>query len=139
MNCTNKLVKSSQTLQIIQSRLAYKQQLYADALLHKSNQSLNQTDVEQNQQQQDDIKTPVGSLSKRFGYLSDEEDNESFVSAGSDFDWLDNNLFERIENIDDKNAIYEMALSNVNLGRVSYRVSRASLLACKSEVRFYIK
>jgi len=48
-------------------------------------------------------------------------------------------LFERIENVDDKNALYEMALSNVNLGRVSYRVSRASLLDCKSENDFAAK
>ena len=48
-------------------------------------------------------------------------------------------MFERIENVDDKNALYEMALSNVNLGRVSYRVSRASLLDCKNENDFAAK
>lgn len=133
LNCTTKLIKSSQTLQIIQSRLAYKQQLYADALLHKSSQSIN-IDLDQSE-----MKTAASSLSKRFGYLSDDEDNESFVSAGSEFDWLDNDLFERIENSDDKNALYEMALSNVHLGRVSYRVSRASLLDCKSEHEFAAK
>ncbi len=41
LSCTNKLVKSSQTLQIIQSRLAYKQQLYTDALLNSSSRKLN--------------------------------------------------------------------------------------------------
>ncbi len=48
-------------------------------------------------------------------------------------------MFERIENVDDKNALYEMALSNVNLGRVSYRVSRASLLDCRNENDFASK
>ena len=98
LNCTNKLIKSSQTLQIIQSRLAYKQQLYADALLHKqntaatatvpipgtSNQAVNgKLDEEQSRPQTPSVM--AGSLGKRFGsYLSgDEDDNESFVSADS--------------------------------------------------------
>jgi hypothetical protein len=52
---------------------------------------------------------------------------------------LDRDLFDRIENIDDKNALYEMAFSNVSLGRVGYRVSRTSLLNCKSEQDFAAK
>ena len=52
---------------------------------------------------------------------------------------MDKDLFERIENFNDKKALYEMALSNVNLGRVCYRVSRASLLDCKSENDFAAK
>lgn len=88
LNCGPKLVKSSQTLQIIQSRLAIKQQLYSDALLKNSNykpipipdDANNNIQISSSKQ----APTPVGSLSKKFGYLSDEDnDNESFVSADS--------------------------------------------------------
>jgi len=99
LNCTNKLIKSSQTLQIIQSRLAYKQQLYADALLHKSNTTAtaaaasipttsNQAGNSKLDEEQSRPQTPsvlAGSLNKRFGsyFSGDEDDNESFVSADS--------------------------------------------------------
>lgn len=162
-NCNAKLVKSSQTLQIIQSRLAYKQQLYAEALLKNnakhqqrtndeqenaddledkyktsSNQMLSSSygkSVEQQQQQQQQL---ASSFNKASSYYSDD-DNESFVSADSDVDWLNEEMFQNIENKNDKNVLYEMALSNVCLGRVSYRVSRAELLTCKSDDDFAAK
>ncbi len=79
-----KLVKSSQTLQIIQSRLAIKQQLYTDALLRK-------------QQQQVSVSTSMNGLAEAPDVSTDEprspitqednddydDDNESFVSADS--------------------------------------------------------
>ena len=37
--------------------------MYAEALLHKTNQNA------------ETVETPVGSLTKRFGYLSDDDDN----------------------------------------------------------------
>jgi hypothetical protein len=48
-------------------------------------------------------------------------------------------MLQNIENVDDKNVLYEMAISNVNLGGVSYRVSRADLLNCTSEKDFAAK
>lgn len=54
-------------------------------------------------------------------------------------DWLTEEMLQNIENIDETNVLYEMALSNVNLGGVTYRVSRATLLNCKSEKDFAAK
>lgn len=48
-------------------------------------------------------------------------------------------MLQNIQNVDDKNVLYEMAVSNVNLGGVSYRVSRAELLKCGSEQDFAAK
>lgn len=48
-------------------------------------------------------------------------------------------MFQRIENVNDKNALYEMAFSNANLGRVSYRVDRTEMFNCKSEADFAAK
>ena len=48
-------------------------------------------------------------------------------------------MFQRIENVNDKNALYEMAFSNANLGRVSYRVDRTEMFNCKSETDFAAK
>lgn len=79
MSCGPKSIKSSQTLQIIQSRLAIKQQLYTEALL--KNQTRSNEDLT-NQESADQMNTPVDIWSKKFGYLSDD-DNESFVSADS--------------------------------------------------------
>lgn len=126
-----KLIKSSRALQIIQSRLAYKQKLYSDALL-KANSF--HEDVVKN----DTILEPQSS-DETLKDEDDDEDNESFVSADSEFDWIDENMFQRIENVNDKNALYEMAFSNANLGRVSYRVSRCDIFNCKSEVDFAAK
>ena len=61
--------------------------MYAEALLHKANTTAN-TKLDEEEQHQSRPQTPslmvAGSFSKRFGsYLSDEEDNESFVSADS--------------------------------------------------------
>jgi len=56
-----------------------------------------------------------------------------------EFDWIDEEMFQRIENVNDKNALYEMALSSVNLGRVVYRVSRFEMFNCKSESDFAAK
>lgn len=72
-------------------------------------------------------------------YYDDNNDNDSFVSADSDVDWLTEEMLQNIENVDDKNVLYEMAVSNVNLGGVSYRVSRAELLGCASEKDFAAK
>ena len=44
--------------------------MYAEALLHKTNQ--NAETVSESEQT---VETPVGSLTKRFGYLSDDDDN----------------------------------------------------------------
>ena len=52
---------------------------------------------------------------------------------------MDEEMFQRIENVNDKNALYEMALSSANLGRVSYRVSRFEMFNCKSEADFAAK
>lgn len=93
LNCENKLIKSSQTLQIIQSRLAYKQQLYAEALIRNNSNHTNQNGSDDhNNNRSEEIKivpspkqisSPVGSYSsRRYNYLSDD-DNESFVSADS--------------------------------------------------------
>lgn len=54
-------------------------------------------------------------------------------------DWLDEEMLQRIENVNDKNALYEMGLSSASLGRVTYRVSRCELLFCKSNVDFAAK
>lgn len=137
LNCGPKLVKSSQTLQIIQSRLAMKQQLYSDALL-KTNQPRTYNEDLVNNENCEQVTSPVGSLSKKFGYLSDD-DNESFVSADSDVEWFTAEMLSNIENKDEKNVLYEMAMSNVVLGRVKYRVSRRDLLDCKSEEDFAAK
>ena len=56
-----------------------------------------------------------------------------------EFDWIDEDMFQRIENVNDKNALYEMAFSNANLGRISYRVSRCAMFDCKSETDFAAK
>ena len=76
---TVKLIKSSRALQIIQSRLAYKQQLYTEALL-KSN-SVNNLNMPESvsgyELLSNKLEAPSGS-----NYLS-EDDNESFVSADS--------------------------------------------------------
>jgi len=165
LNCNAKLVKSSQTLQIIQSRLAYKQQLYAEALLKNNSKHQQRTNDEDDAEQQnendleDKYKTSgssqmlsssygksgelqhqqlSSSLTKSPSYYSDD-DNESFVSADSDVDWLTEEMFQNIENKNDKNVLYEMELSNVCLGGVSYRVSRAELLTCKSDDDFAAK
>ena len=52
---------------------------------------------------------------------------------------MDDIMFQRIENVNDKNALYEMALSTANLDRIKYRVSRAEMFNCKSEVDFAAK
>jgi hypothetical protein len=80
----------------------------------------------------------MGSVSQKLGYLSDD-DNESFVSADSDVDWLDEELLQKIEHVDEKNVLYEMGLSNARLVRIEYRISRAQLLNCKSEEDFAAK
>ncbi len=148
--------------------MAYKQQLYAEALLKnnsKHQQRLNGDSEQQNEEDdlEDKYKTSSNQmLSSSYGksgelqqqhqqqhlassfsktsivYYSDD-DNESFVSADSDVDWLNEEMFQNIENKNDKNVLYEMALSNVCLGRVSYRVSRAELLTCKSDDDFAAK
>ena len=91
VNTNIKPIKSSQTLQIIQSRLAYKQQLYTDVLLKNNPNNANDDNTEETETKAINFgepstakspSSPVGSLSRRFGYLSDE-DNESFVSADS--------------------------------------------------------
>lgn len=137
LNCGTKLITSSQTLQIIQSRLAFKQQLYSDALLKSSNFK---NEDSNNNERPKQISSPVGSLTKRYGYLSDEDnDNESFVSADSDVDWLTEEMLQNIEHVDEKNVLYEMAMSSVVMGRVKYRVSRTQLLECKSDEDFAAK
>ena len=77
---------------------------------------------------------------KKHNYFSDDDD-ESFVSADSDVDWLNEEMLQNIQNIDEKNVLYEMALSNVKLSvnNVIYRVSRAELLNCRSETDFAAK
>ena len=149
LNCTGKLINSSQTLQIIQSKLAIKQQLYADALL-KTNSYQSNHDNDSNEtlsgfaksESSHSYKTipnsPIDSLQKN--YFSDD-DNESFVSADSDVDWLNEEMLQNIQNIDEKNVLYEMALSNVklNVNNVIYRVSRTELLNCRSETDFAAK
>lgn len=133
---TVKLIKSSRALQIIQSRLAYKQQLYTEALL-KSN-SVNNVNLAESVSGYELLSKLPGECSSAANYLS-EDDNESFVSADSEFDWIDESMFQRIENVNDKNALYEMAFSNANLGRVPYRVSRCEMFNCKSETDFAAK
>ncbi len=82
-----KEIKSSQTLQIIQSRLAYKQQMYTEALLR--NKKNEEDAINNNEETSSAILatsptylSPIGSFPNKFGYTSDE-DNESFVSADS--------------------------------------------------------
>ena len=74
VDCTHKLLNSSKTLQIIQSRLEIRQKQYADAL------------IQQNKEQVEI--TTTTSVNRQFSYLSDnesliEDDQESFVSAES--------------------------------------------------------
>jgi len=83
--------------------------------------------------------SPVGSWSSRRTVYYSDDDNESFVSADSDVDWLTEEMLQNIEHADEKNVLYEMAVSSVNLGGVSYRVSRAELLQCQSEKDFAAK
>lgn len=154
LNFDQKLVKPSQTLQIIQSRLALKHQLYSNALL-KTNTTSSYSESQIKKFNSDCVSSPTASYTKRFGYLSDD-DNESFVSADSvslffyfilfifnskfkDVEWLTAEMLENIENKDEKNVLYEMAISSVSLGKVKYRVSRTELLACKSEDDFAAK
>lgn len=54
-------------------------------------------------------------------------------------DWLTEEMLQNIENKDEKNVLYEMAMSNVILGRVKYRISRTELLGCKSDEDFSAK
>lgn len=87
---TVKLIKSSRALQIIQSRLAYKQQLYTEALL-KSNSVNNHAAVDgmPDSLSSYDLlnKLPsqelTGSYSQQQSNYLSEDDNESFVSADS--------------------------------------------------------
>ncbi|RNA29865.1 FAM73B isoform X1 [Brachionus plicatilis] len=137
VDCGKKLVKPSQTLQIIQSRLAIKQQLYSEALL-KTDPARSYSDRQIKRENSDFVNSPAGSYSRRYGYLSDD-DNESFVSADSDVEWLTAEMLENIENKDEKNVLYEMAMSSVVLGKVKYRVSRTELLNCRSEDDFAAK
>jgi hypothetical protein len=79
LNCSQKLSNTSRTLQVIQSRLSYKQQQYTAALLNtdsSSNQYLNYLSDEDEE---------LGNKSATTGVDGnyDEEDNESFVSATS--------------------------------------------------------
>ena len=146
LNSRGKLINSSQTLQIIQSKLAIKQQLYADALLKTNSYQANQEQDEdlnsiaksESAYSYKTINSPLDGMQKK--YLSDD-DNESFVSADSDVDWLNEEMLQNIQNIDEKNVLYEMALSNVklNVSNVTYRVSRTELLDCKSETDFAAK
>lgn len=48
-------------------------------------------------------------------------------------------MFQRIENVNDKNALYEMAFSHASLDRVSYRVCRKEMFNCKSDIDFAAK
>lgn len=155
LNCGQKLVKSSQTLQIIQSRLAHKQQLYSEALIRNSSANYGSSTTSmataglpiaddhnnnRNSEQKSGAVSPSGSWTRANGGDDyDDNDNESFVSADSDVDWLTEEMLQNIQNVDDKNVLYEMAVSNVNLGGVSYRVSRADLLNCASEKDFAAK
>ncbi len=151
VNCTGKLINSSQTLQIIQSKLAIKQQLYADALLktnsyqsNHDNDSIEALNGLAKSESSHSYKTipnsPIDSTQKNYNYFSDD-DNESFVSADSDVDWLNEDMLQNIQNTDEKNVLYEMALSNVklNVNNVIYRVSRTELLNCRSETDFAAK
>lgn len=81
VNCEQKLIKPSQTLQIIQSRLAIKQQLYSEALL-KTNPTRSYSESQIKKENSEFLNIPIGSYTKKYGYLSDD-DNESFVSADS--------------------------------------------------------
>lgn len=56
-----------------------------------------------------------------------------------DVDWLTDEMLKNIENIDEKNVLYEMAMSSANLGRIGYRVDRTNLLKCKSTQDFAAK
>ena len=48
-------------------------------------------------------------------------------------------MLKNIEDINDKNVLYEMGLSNANLGRIGFRVDRFELLNCKSTQDFAAK
>ena len=61
------------------------------------------------------------------------------VNLLKDVEWLDEEMLQRIENVNDKNALYEMGLSSASLGRVTYRVSRYEMFNCKSNVDFAAK
>lgn len=85
LNCGPKLVKSSKTLQIIQSRLAHKQHRYAEALIRNSTgnipAALSEERLENTAAR---VSSPSGSLNTRYTSADEEEeDNESFVSADS--------------------------------------------------------
>lgn len=146
-NCNKKLVKSSQTLQIIQSRLALKQQFYTDVLLKNNNKTepidingeKDQNLVKSESGSYRTVYSPLDSYAKKFGSYFSDDDNDSFVSADSDVDWLNEEMLRNIEYTDEKNVLYEMGHSNATLGRVSYRVSRCNLLGCKSENDFAAK
>ncbi len=79
MQNTVKLIKSSRALQIIQSRLAYKQQLYSEALLKSNSVNISAESAVKNSESNSEV---ASSKIDNHGYLSDE-DNESFVSADS--------------------------------------------------------
>ncbi|CAF0881686.1 unnamed protein product [Brachionus calyciflorus] len=117
LNCGPKLIKST---------------------LLKNSHSTRNLNEDLNNENTDQLNSPIGSVSKRYGYLSDD-DNESFVSADSDVDWLTAEMLANIEHTDETNVLYEMAMSSVVLGRVKYRVSRKELLNCKSEEDFAAK
>jgi hypothetical protein len=54
-------------------------------------------------------------------------------------DWLTEEMLRNIENGDEKNVLFEMALANANLGRIGYRVDRSELLCCRSTQEFAAK
>ena len=70
--------------------------MYTEALLHKNvttsevgsisnsmNNNINQIQITNNSNSINKQASVSGSVTNRYGYLSDEDDNESFVSADS--------------------------------------------------------
>jgi hypothetical protein len=153
LKCTGKLIMPSQTLQIIQSKLAIKQQLYAEALLKANGAGASpksgSSDLRNGMMTRSEsyqifkTNTPVGG--SKMSYFSDgdndDDDTDSFVSADSDVDWLSEEMLGNIQNFDEKNVLYEMAMSSVklNASNVIYRVDRTELLMCRSKQDFSAK
>ncbi len=75
LNCTQKLSNGSRTLQIIQSRLQYKQQQYTAALLNAAGGNIDGCLSDENEDEDDRV--------SQIRSIVDEDDTETYVSATS--------------------------------------------------------
>jgi len=107
--CENRLIKSSEALQIIQYRIQMKQQM----------------------QQQKELKPRARLPSTKSNVFSDIDDNDSYTSAISDAEWVDDDEVQI--------SLYEIGLKEAKAGKVSCREIRTKLTNCENDTDFYAK